>query len=523
MSEAKQPGAAPAWMGDQHAPLKGATLLLLTAAVAMAAFMEILDMTIVNVSVPSISGSLGVSNSEGTWAISSYMLAAAVMQPLTGWIGRRFGEVRTLVTSICLFMAFSAVCGLATSMPMLVLARLTQGLVSGPMVSVAQATLLRNYPAERRGVAIGLWAMVIVIAPIFGPIIGGWITDNLSWPWLFYINIPVGTFSAVTIYSLLRRRETKKVKAPIDIVGLVLLIIGVGCLQFVLDNGNDKDWFNSNAIVIASVTSFVALSFWLPWELTDKHPVVDLHSVRKTQFRVGTFVIAIAFFGISASNVVFPLWLQTTAGYTATWAGLQWRPSDCSPRYGADCRAQHAALELARGRKLRVLCFRRRRVLDLDAERSGELQSIRHAALLSGTWVDLLLPADQRHFVIRNLAKRASLGIGLEQLRADHVGKYFNRGHGVDLESPHGLSSRRVDRACTHGRRGLDAVPGRSESHGITGTNALQYVDVIIGRQAETLAVNDVFVVLAWGFVLLVPFVWFAKPPFAGSRPGAAH
>ncbi len=176
---------------DEHPPLKGAVLLLLTAGVATAAFMEILDMTIVNVSVPSISGSLGVSNSEGTWAISSYMLAAAVMQPLTGWLGRRFGEVRTLVTSICLFMLFSAVCGLATSMPMLVAARLTQGLVSGPMMSMAQATLLRNYPPERRGVAIGLWAMVIIIAPIFGPIIGGWITDNLSWPWLFYINLPV--------------------------------------------------------------------------------------------------------------------------------------------------------------------------------------------------------------------------------------------------------------------------------------------------------------------------------------------
>src|SRR5271170_3850435 len=161
-------------------------------------------MTIVNVSVPHISGSLGVSTSEGTWAVSSYMLAAAVMQPLSGWIARRFGEVRTFVTSILLFMILSATCGVANSLPMLVGARLIQGLVSGPMMSVAQAILLRNYPIERRGMALALWSMVIMIAPIFGPVLGGWITDNLSWPWLFYINLPVGAFSAVAIWSIRR-------------------------------------------------------------------------------------------------------------------------------------------------------------------------------------------------------------------------------------------------------------------------------------------------------------------------------
>ena len=196
----------------------------------------------------------GVTTSEGTWAISSYMLAAAIMQPLSGWIARRFGEVRTFVTSILLFMVLSALCGLATSLPMLVGARLVQGLVSGPMMSVAQAILLRNYPIERRGMAIALWAMVIIIAPIFGPILGGWITDNFSWPWLFYINLPVGAFSAVAIWSILRHRESKTVKLPIDAVGLALLVIGVGSLQFMLDNGNEKDWFNSPVILAAGIT-----------------------------------------------------------------------------------------------------------------------------------------------------------------------------------------------------------------------------------------------------------------------------
>src|SRR5450755_2671634 len=276
-----------------YPPLHGGKLLFLTAAIATATFMEILDMTIVNVSVPAISGSLGVSTSEGTWAVSSYMLAAAVMQPLSGWIARRFGEVRTFVSSILLFMVFSAICGLSTSLPMLVGARLIQGFVSGPMMSVAQAILLRNYPIEKRGMALGLWSMVIMIAPIFGPIIGGWITDNLSWPWLFYINLPVGAFSAAASWSILRHRESKTIKLPIDAVGLALLVIGVGSLQFMLDNGNEKDWFNSPVILTAAATAVIAIAFFIPWELTDKHPVVDLHLLAKRNFRVGTGTLAL--------------------------------------------------------------------------------------------------------------------------------------------------------------------------------------------------------------------------------------
>jgi len=204
MAEAAQPA-----IPGEYPPLHGGKLFFLTVAIATASFMEILDMTIVNVSVPSISGSLGVTPSEGTWAVSSYMLAAAIMQPLSGWIARRFGEVRTFVTSIMLFMVFSAVCGVANSLPMLVVARLIQGFVSGPMMSVAQAILLRNYPIEKRGMALGLWSMVIMVAPIFGPIIGGWITDNYSWPWLFYINLPVGAFSAIASWSIESNRQPR--------------------------------------------------------------------------------------------------------------------------------------------------------------------------------------------------------------------------------------------------------------------------------------------------------------------------
>src|SRR5208283_1566378 len=313
-------------MAREYPPLQGGRRLFLTAAIATAAFMEILDMTIVNVSVPAISGSLGVSNSEGTWVVSSYMLTAAVIQPLSGWIARRFGEVRTFLTSVCLFMMFSAICGLATSLPMLVAARLVQGLVSGPMMSVAQAILLRNYPIEKRGMALALFSMVIIVAPICGPILGGWITDNLSWPWLFFINLPVGVFCAAASWMLLRHRESEKVKLPIDGVGLVLLLVGVGSLQFMLDNGNEKDWFSSPTIIAAAIVSLISLVLLIAWELTDEHPVIDMHLFGRRNFRVGVGVVAVAYFGLSAVNILFPLWLQTTLGYTATWAGLAVAP-----------------------------------------------------------------------------------------------------------------------------------------------------------------------------------------------------
>jgi DHA2 family multidrug resistance protein len=519
MAESAQAAAA-----YEYPPLHGGKLLFLTAAIATASFMEILDMTIVNVSVPAISGSLGVTTSEGTWAISSYMLAAAIMQPLTGWIGRRFGEVRTFVTSILLFMCFSALCGLATSLPMLVAARLTQGLVSGPMMSVAQAILLRNYPIERRGMAIALWSMVIIIAPIFGPIIGGWITDNLSWPWLFYINLPVGAFSAAACWSILRHRESKKVKLPIDAVGLALLVVGVGSLQFMLDNGNEKDWFNSPIIVMAGLISLISVSFLIPWELTDKHPVIDLHLFERRNFRVGTAVIGVAYFALSGVNVIFPLWLQTTVGYTATWAGLAVAPIGllalvAAPLVGRNMNRLN--LRLAASFAFVVFAF-----------------AIFWAATLNDT-------ASFSQFATPRFLQ--GLGIAFFFLPLNQI--MLSGIPPSDLASASGLSNfvrtmsgsiataltvflwnRRTDYhhavLTEHIRNSADAwtqYQGQLNDHGVAGTGALQYVDQVITSQAMTLGVNDVFHFLGWMYLLLIPFIWFSKPPFTQRGADAAH
>jgi DHA2 family multidrug resistance protein len=518
MADSPQPLAA-----YEYPPLHGRRLALLTVAISLASFMEILDLTIVNVSVPNISGSLGVSTSEGTWAVSSYMLAAAVMQPLSGWIARRFGEVRTFITSIVLFMVFSAVCGLATSLPMLVGARLIQGLVSGPMMSVAQATLLRNYPLERRGMAIALWSMVIMIAPICGPILGGFITDNLSWPWLFYINLPVGAFSAVTCWSILRHRESKITKEPIDMIGLVLLIVGVGSLQFMLDNGNERDWFGSPVIVAAATMAIIAISFLIPWELTDKHPMVDLRLFARRNFRVGTITLGIAFFAFSGVNIVFPLWLQTTVGYTATWAGLAIAPVGVLGILVAPFVGRHMKrinLRLAASFAFCVFGFAVFWTATLN-ETASFVQFATPRFLQGLGMAFFFLPLNQ--IIMSDVPSH-------ELASASGVSNFMRTMAGsFSTAITVWIWNRRTDYhhavLTEHIRNSANAwtqYQAQLATQGVSGTGASQYVNLVISNQASTLAVNDVFNLLAVMYVFLIPLVWFARPPF-GARAAAGH
>ncbi len=307
-------------------PLEGSTRLLATLALALATFMNVLDTTIANVSIPTIAGDVGVSASQGTWVITSFAVANAISVPLTGWLSRRFGPVRLFVWATLLFVLTSWLCGLSHTLDALIIFRVLQGLVAGPMIPLSQTLLLQCYPPAKAGMALAIWSMTTTIAPVAGPILGGWISDNMSWEWIFYINIPTGLVAAAVSWTLLKHREPPTAKLPIDTVGLGLLVLWVGAMQLMLDRGKELDWFASTQIVVLAIVAVVGFCFFLAWELTDRHPVVDLSLFRKRNFTFGTVAIALGFGVFFANIVILPLWMQQYLGYTATWAGLATAP-----------------------------------------------------------------------------------------------------------------------------------------------------------------------------------------------------
>jgi len=307
---------------EQVQPLGGAMLWLTAVMLAMANFIAVLDMTIANVSMPSIAGSLGISTSQGTWVITSYSVAEAIVVPLTGWLAARFGSLRVFTTAMMMFGVFSALCGFSTSLTMLVICRVMQDLSGGSLMPLSQTLLLRVFPKERAPAAMALWAMTTLVAPVLGPILGGSICDNLAWPFIFFINVPIALICAPLIARLLRRFESKKIKAPIDVIGLVLLIVFVGSLQIMLDLGKDHDWFNAVEIRALAAVSLIGFLAFLIWELTDQNPIVDLKVFRHRGFTASVIALALGYGAMFGANVLTPLWLQSYMGYTATWAGM---------------------------------------------------------------------------------------------------------------------------------------------------------------------------------------------------------
>ena len=286
--------------------LKGGRLIFAAFVLALANFMVVLDMTIANVSVPHITGSLAVSSSQGTWVITSYAVAEAICVPLTGWLTGRFGAIRVFVISLIGFTSFSVLCGLSTSLEMLIFCRIGQGLFGGPIMPLSQMLLLRIFPPEKQSQAMGMWAMTTVVGPILGPILGGSISDNLSWHWIFFINIPVGIFCALAALRLLKPVETAIAKLKIDTVGLFLLIIWIGALQLMLDLGHEHDWFNSGMIWILALTTVIGLITFIIWELTEQHPIVDIRIFRYRGFTLSVLALALGFGAFFGSIVLIP-------------------------------------------------------------------------------------------------------------------------------------------------------------------------------------------------------------------------
>ncbi|MBR7792219.1 DHA2 family efflux MFS transporter permease subunit [Undibacterium sp. FT147W] len=309
-----------------HPPLKGAQLAMGTLALSLAVFMNVLDSSIANVSIPAISGNLGVSPQQGTWVITSFAVANAISVPLTGWLTTQFGQVRLFMTSILLFVLSSWLCGIAPNIETLIAARILQGAVAGPMIPLSQSLLLSSYTPAKSSMALALWGMTTLVAPIMGPLLGGWISDNYTWPWIFYINIPVGLFTAWATWSIYHKRESAIRALPIDKVGLFLLVIWVGALQLMLDKGKELDWFNSGEIILLTVIAAVGLIYFIIWEKGQDHPVVDLSLFKGRNFSAGVVAISVGYGLFFGSLVIMPLWLQTQLSYTATEAGKVMAP-----------------------------------------------------------------------------------------------------------------------------------------------------------------------------------------------------
>jgi len=305
----------------QPEPLRGAALWSAAMLLAIANFLALLDISIANVSVPNIAGSLGASASQGTWVITSYAVAEAITVPLSGWLAGRFGAVRTFVFCIVGFAVCSALCGLAPSLGMLVLFRVLQGVFGGPLMPLSQTLMMTVFPPEKRATTMGLWGVTTLIAPVLGPNLGGLLCDNFGWPAIFWVNVPIALICAPMILRLLIPRETAIRKVRVDTVGLGLLIVWVGALQLMFDLGKEHDWFESPLIVGLAIVAAVGFAAFVIWELTEPDPIVDLKVFRHRSFSIVMVIMAVVFGAFFATNVLTPLWLQTNMGYTATWAG----------------------------------------------------------------------------------------------------------------------------------------------------------------------------------------------------------
>ena len=506
-----------------HPPLQGGQLVIGTIAVSLAVFMNVLDTSIANVAIPTISGDLGVSSDQGTWVITSFAVANAISVPLTGWLTDRFGQVRLFLASIILFVISSWMCGLAPSLPFLLASRVLQGAVAGPMIPLSQSLLLSSYPRAKAPMALALWSMTTLIAPVAGPILGGWISDNYSWPWIFYVNIPVGIAAALATWSIYRTRESTVRRAPIDGVGLALLVLWVGSLQIMLDKGKDLDWFASTTIIALALIALISFAFFVIWELTAEHPVVDLSLFRMRNFTGGTIALAVGYGLYFGNLVLLPLWLQTQIGYTATDAGLVMAPvglfaillspltGKFLPRTDPRYIATAAFLTFA-------LCFwmRSRYTTGVD-EWSLTLPTLVQGIAMAGFFIPLVsitlsgLPGHRIPAAsgLSNFVRIMCGGIGTSifQTAWDHRNNF----HHAQLVEQTNVYNPTFNQAVTQmGNLGLTP----DQAHGLINNMATQ--------QAAQLGVNDLFYISAAIFVLLIGLIWITKPERAGGGDAGA-
>ncbi|MBS5252208.1 MAG: MFS transporter [Haemophilus parainfluenzae] len=501
-------------------PLQGGALAMLTLVLSLATFMLVLDSTIANVAIPTIAGDLGASSSQGTWVITSFGVANAISIPITGWLAKRFGEVRLFLIATLLFVLASWLCGIANSLEMLIIFRVLQGAVAGPIIPLSQSLLLNNYPPEKRGMALAFWSMTIVVAPICGPILGGWISDNIHWGWIFFINVPIGLAVVLISWKILEGRESRISHQPVNTIGLILLALGVGALQLMLDQGREQDWFNSTEIVVLTIIAAVGLIALIIWELTDDNPVVDVSLFKSRNFTVGCVSTSLAFLVYSGTVVLIPLLLQQVYNYTATWAGLAAAPVGLlpillAPIIGKFGNKIDMRILITISFMVYALTFYWRAVTFepemtfMDVALPQFVQGLAVACFfmplttitLSGLTPEKMASASSLFNFLRTLA--GSIGTSLTTFI------WYNR------EAVHHTQLTEVINPYNPISQQFFQTMG---SFGLSEEQTASYIARQITAQGFIIGANEIFFVSAITFISLVVLIWFAKPPFSSKH-----
>jgi MFS transporter, DHA2 family, multidrug resistance protein len=506
---------------------------IVAIAVMFATFMEVLDTTVVNVSLPHIAGNLSATIDESTWVLTSYLVANAIVLPLTGWLARFFGRKRLLMVSVSGFTIASLLCGLAPNLPMLVLFRLVQGATGGAMQPLSQAVMLEAFPPEQRGKAMGFWGLGIVVAPILGPVLGGWLTDTYSWRWVFYINLPVGITSLImTQLYIFDPPYMKRESNRIDYWGIGLLAVGIGALQLLLDKGQEEDWFASHFMTALAVSSVAAILVFLVHEWRTAEPVVDLRIFKIRTYSTGVFLMTTLGFVLYGSLVLLPILLQTLLGYPSLQAGIAMAPRGLGSFIGMpmiglligriDARKMVAAGLLVGGVTLLWLGQLNLSAGYWDFFWPQFVQGLALSMLFVPLTTISMDPIPRERMgnatslfnLMRNIGGSIGIAITGTMLARHQQINYVTLGTHVDPYSPAAQTT--LDRLRA-GFLASGADPATASQRAMAAMSGL------VHRQASIVSFVEIFRLLGVMFLLLIPLVLLMKRPSGRGGPAAAH
>jgi len=501
-------------------PLEGAQLWLVVLLIALGNFLVVLDTTIANVSVPTIAGSLGVSSSQGSWVITSYAVAEAITVPLTGWLSSRFGAQRVFILCYLGFAVLSLLCGLSMSLGMLVACRVALGLCGGPIMPLAQTLMMRILPPEKQVLGTVIWAMTTLIGPIVGPVLGGTLCDNVGWESIFFISVPFALVGGLLLIVMLRGRKDELVKAPIDMVGLGLLVVWVGALQIMLDEGRNHDWFASVEIRALAVVAALGFVAFLIWELTEKNPIVDLRIFRHRGFTATTITYSVGFGAFFAQIVILPLWLQQNLGYTATWAGYATGMMGIFAVLSAPVVGQLAAKMDPR----KIIFTGILGLAGISLWRAGFNSDVTFfqlaiPTLLTGPcMVMFFIPTIGLAMASVSPGEEANAA-GLSNFSRTLFGAFATSIVQTSWENEASRAQTAMAGAMPMGQQALDSLTNMGQSV----ESAVATLDRIVQGQSVMVATMHIFSTIAVCFVLSAVIIWFAPKPEGPIDTSAAH